>query len=214
MSFQVQITDYALIKNASDKYIDVNGVDKGSSIPEGYVVDLVTLTEAKNYIKQEYGSIATEDQFIIEMIQASRQWVENYINQSITKKEIVAFTDDELGEFRLPYRPVTKITEVVRINLEGEETELIKNTDYYEIGLTDKTLVFYHTWTTGTSTAFIAIKATYTAAMTSVPRPIKMAILDIVAENYYHRGESTHETIQSVPFDVRRRLKPFKVVII
>lgn len=199
MSFEAKITDYGQIEG---------------SIQSPYVVDIMTLAVAKNYIKQAYGTDATEDTLLASMIKSARVWIEGYINQSVIKKQCEVYTRDELAEFRLPFGPVQTISEVVRIDYTGAETALVLNTDYYVDGLTHKRLYLYHVWSTGPGAAVAGIKATYLAYMDIIPAPIITACQMLVAENYYHRGDSTEEPINFVPFKVRDMLNPFRRVIL
>lgn len=200
MSAQLQITD-------------LGEVDKGYTLPEGKVADLVSLAEMKNYLKQSYTNLTLEDRLIEQMIQSARRWIEGYINKSVIQKTIVAFTTDELAEFDLPMPPVTTITSVKRVDLQGTETTLTKNTDYYEIGLTEKTLQFMAIWAT-VSYSIAGIKVTYTAKMEDAGELdiCKTACMMIVAENYYHRGEAIEPTTSLIPFDAKRILQPIRLL--
>ena len=199
MSFEAKITDYGQVEG---------------TITSPYVADIMTLAVAKNYIKQAYGTDATEDTLLASMIKSARVWVEGYINQSVIKKQCVVYTRDELAEFRLPFGPIQTISEVVRINYQGTESALVLNTDYYVDGLTHKRLYFYHVWSTVTGAAIAGIRVTYLAYMDVVPAPIITACQMLIAENYYHRGDSATDAINFVPFKVRDMLNPFKRVLI
>jgi len=200
MSYELQITDLGY-------------VDQGSGATAPKVVDLVSLAEAKAYLKQSYSSQTAEDAIITTMIESARRWIENYLGKSIISKSIVAFTRDEFAEFELPLPPVTSVTTVKRIYLDGTSTTLAKNTDYYEIGRQDKVIQFMAIW--GTSSFQIAgIEVTYTAAMTDAYdlAICKQACLDIVAENYYNRGDSTESSFQLIPFNVKTKLNPLRLM--
>jgi len=192
MSFETQITDYGTMGTPSGEF----------------VADIITLDDAKNYLKQAYSGIDVEDTLIKEMVQAARQWIEEYINQSIIKKQVVAFTYDELEVFELPYPPVSSISEVAKIDLEGNETAMVKNTDYYEVGLTDKKLVLYKTWATS-GNEIVGLKATYIAKMAEIPYPLKDATRALLSEMYVNRGDAS-PNVQRVPFDIMTKLKPFR----
>jgi len=131
MSFTKSIADHGV-------------VEIGPSAPS--VVDLLTLAETLNYLKMDYGVLTVEDTLVKDLIQSARQWIEAWIGQSIIGKTITAYTQDEIDYFVLPLPPVTSITTVHRIALDGTATLLTKNTDYYEIGLTSKTVCTYPVW--------------------------------------------------------------------
>lgn len=178
----------------------------------GKVADIVDLETMKGYLKQSYSGVALEDTLIKVMIQSARKWLERYLNRSIIEKTIVAFTRDELGEFDLPLPPVASITSVERIDMSGTATTLTLNTDYYSIGVGDLTLQFMSLWgTSGNEPA--GIKVTYTAKITD---PVdlaacKMAVMMIVSDNYYTRGETTDEAVNQVPFDAKRIVSHLKL---
>jgi len=105
----------------------------------------VTLAQAKNKIKATYGTDATEDAEITEMIKAARQLIEEYADLSLGKKTIdIFFHADEIAakRVRLPAGPHGDITHVKRVDQEGTETTLTLNTDYYKRGLEFKELEF------------------------------------------------------------------------
>nr|BDD47708.1 hypothetical protein 10 [bacterium] len=211
--FQIQITDYGVVQSR-EASIDADGVEHyfTDEIESPYVADICTLSEAMNWIKQLYSDIPKEDDIIVQLIQNARQWVEQHIGQSVIKKNIVAYSDYKLSQFELPLPPIQTISEVVRVALDGTETELTLNDDYYVEGLTRKNLIFYHTWTTGGTGQIVGIKVTYTAYMDEVPAPIKTAVLRLVADNYYMRSSAIDTSISIVPHDVIMNLKPYKMV--
>lgn len=195
------------------KISDLGEVVLTGSLTSGKVADLVTLAEAKNYLKQSYSSISAEDALIATMIQSARKWIENYIGKSIIEKSIIAFTSDELAEFELPLPPVASITSVKRIDIQGVETTLTKNTDYYEIGVDHLSLIFLNVWST-ISYTIAGIKVTYTAKMIDVREldVCKQACLMLLGEMYYNRGESTDAAMSAIPFDVKRLLNPIRLM--
>lgn len=203
MSFEMKIADKGEVNTGGEW-----------SVTEGNQEDIVTLAEAKNFIKQQYGTLEVEDNLVVLMIQSARQWIERYIGQSIIKKEITVYTRDQLAMFELPMHPVVltagELEEVVRIDYEGNETALTKNTDYVMDGLTKKRLYFYQVWGTVSGGAVAGVRVKYYAYMTEVPKPLKEATLKLVAENYYNRSSDGETTISMVPFDVRTMCNPFK----
>lgn len=198
------------------KIIDLGEVmaDGEDSPGEANVADIVTLAEAKNYIKQQYGTLTVEDNLLSDMIQAARQWIEQYIRKSIIQKTIIAYTPDELACFNLPMGPVQEISTVKRVDIEGTKTELTLNTDYYVTGQEDKTLYFYTVWGTISGGSTAGLEVTYTSNYVEVPKALKNACLKLVAENYYNRKETNDEGITLVPFDVRTLCKPYRKFIL
>lgn len=173
-----------------------------------YVADIATLAEAKNYLKQTYSGITAEDTLIGEQLQAARRWIEQFTNQSIIKKTIVAQTEDELDVFYLPFAPIQTVTSVYKILLDGTATLLTLNTDYYVVGLTEKKIVLYKTWSTS-AYQVVGIKVTYDAYMDAVPKTLKDCALALMAEFYVNRGSDV-----KIPQGIIERLAPFKRVIL
>lgn len=181
--------------------------DKGQvelSPASGYVVDLLTLAETKNYLKQDYGTLTVEDTLIKDMIQSARVWIEQWIGQSIIKKTITAYTQDEIEYFVLPMSPVNAVTTVHRIALDGTATLLTLNTDYYSIGLTSITICMYPVWATSGG-AIVGLKVVYDAYMSEVPKALKDACLALVSNMYFNRGADS-----GMPASVIDILKPFR----
>jgi len=193
--------------------VELGEVNIGNTVTVGKVFDLVSLAEMKGYLKQSFTDLTAEDRLISQMIQSARRWIEGYIGKTIIEKDITAFTDDELAEFVLPYPPVTEITSVKRIDVQGTETILVKNTDYYEIGLNEKKLQFMNVWAT-VSFSIAGIQVAYTAKMTDTVELniCKTACMMIVAENYYNRGMSSDASVSVIPFDAKTLLNPIKLM--
>ena len=209
MSFELTITDYGVVKGQTT-YIDADGkvhnIVNGINAP--FVEDLITLEEAKNYLKQNYQNVPLEDALIVKFCLSSRKWVEAFLNKSVIKKKIVAFTRDSFAEFTLPYPPITSITKVEKVDREGNATTLVLNTNYYEIGDQEKTIEFYHTWSTGVN-RIVGIRVEYLAAMVQIPENIEIAAMQLMAENYVHRGDSSHFKIHHIPYNTKELLGPF-----
>ncbi len=168
------------------------------------VVDLLTLAETLNYLKQSYGTLTVEDTLVKDLIQSARMWIEEWIGQSIISKTIIAYTQDEMDYFVLPMSPIVSVTTVYRISLEGVETLLTKNTDYYEVGLTSKTICTYPVWSS-IGSSVVGIKVTYETGMTEIPKTLKECCLALVSHLYFHRGEDV-----GMPATIIERLKPFR----
>ncbi|TRZ53852.1 hypothetical protein D4S03_01090 [bacterium] len=181
--------------------------DKGqveTSPASGFVVDLVTLAEAKNYLKQDYGTLTVEDTLVKDLIQSARTWIEQWIGQSIIKKTITAYTSDEMEYFTLPMPPINTITTVHRIALDGTATLLTLNTDYYSIGVQSITVCMYPVWSTSGG-SIVGLKVVYDAYMAEVPKAIKEACLALVSHMYFNRGADV-----GMPAGVIDKLKPFR----
>ena len=143
-------------------------------------------------------NITGEDDLIDRQLEASTRYVETYIGQSLNENRMQAIIwdfDDERdmdnGELRyaLPMGPVTSITSVVGQDLEGANTTLTADSDYYL--LTGGRLRI------PSPTAYSTYTISYVAQLSYVTENIKEAIIKICAELYQNRGISVTGTIVS-----------------
>lgn len=118
--------------------------------------ECVDLATAVNYLKQNYGSLSIEDTLIKTLLVSARHWIEEYTKRAIVRQTIVFYVyDDEeqVVEVTLPFYPVvltaSDVTSVKRVDYEGTETTLTRNTDYYIEGLNALKLSISKTWSTG-----------------------------------------------------------------
>ena len=177
----------------------------------------ITTAQMKNYLRENYGTDAVEDALVDEFVKAARQWVEEQCQQSFVAQEIVLWAyDDEclITDLPLSFGPVTAISEVVRLDEKEAETALVFNSDYYVLGLSDKTITFNRMFSTG-SVTYQPIKATYTAgyaSAASIPRAIVAAIYKLAAESYVNREASVDWSIQTVPYGVAQLIRPYQKI--
>lgn len=180
----------------------------------------VTLAMMKNYLRENYGTDATEDTLLTSMILGARLWIEDETRRAFVAQTVTYYAfDDEytIKELLLPYQPITEITSVNAIDLEGTETEYVLNTNYYRIGLvggTENILRFSTVISTipvGASSANNAIRVIYNAGYSTVPADVIGGIMKLVAENYVNREASVDWSINVVPFSVQQMINHYKV---
>ncbi len=164
---------------------------------------IVTLAVAKNYLKQEYGTDATEDTLINSLIQQAHEFLERRLNKSLSASTTwTVWTDEEedFVEFDLPCSPHASITTVKGIDNEGTKTALTLNSGYWVKGNQQKVLTFGSLNSGGAPgsgiTSYVALEIIFVAGYTSdgvdaefLPEAIVDAILMIVAESYVNRGD-------------------------
>ncbi|MFA5401444.1 MAG: hypothetical protein WC359_13425 [Dehalococcoidia bacterium] len=195
---------------------DTATVNTGSTYYE--CVDLAT---AVNYLKQNYGSVTIEDSLIKTLIVAARHWIEEHTKRAIVRQTVVLYVHDDeqqVLEISLPFYPVvltsSDVTSVKRVDYEGTETTLARNTDYYIEGLNALRVTLSKTWSTGAigGAGSQGIKITYEAGyatIADIPKPMVLAILKLMAESYINRESSVDWGINTVPFDVIKLLAPY-----
>jgi uncharacterized phiE125 gp8 family phage protein len=182
---------------------------------DGSAVEPATLAEVKNYIKENYGTDTVEDTLITDMITAARMFIENETQVALVLQDVVYWAMDEdeaIGELRLPFAPVNTITSVVRKDMEGTETELTLNSDYYSYGLENDWIRLNKTWSTGAvdrDPIYITYESGHATAA-AMPKELKLACMKLVAENYVNRDSSVDWSISSVPYDVAVWIEHYK----
>ena len=180
-------------------------------------VEPCTLAEVKNYIKENYGTNATEDTLITDMITAARKFIENECSISLALQTVVYWVNDDeedIREVRLPFLPLNTITSVVRREYDGTETALTLNSDYYAIGIQGEILTLNKQWSTGfivRNPIFITYSAGYASAA-SMPKDLKLATMKLVSENYVNRDASVDWGINIVPYGVTSILQHHKMM--
>lgn len=158
----------------------------------------VTAADFRTYARAV--NISGEDSLIERQLEASVRWVEQYINRSINENTFSAviwdFDDDrdlDRGEihYPLPFAPVKSITSVTGQDLDGNDTALTVDEDYF--------LLEGGRLRIPSATSYSTYKIVYVAGMESVEVTpnIKEAIYKLTAELYENRGISVTGTIVS-----------------
>jgi hypothetical protein len=170
----------------------------------------LTLSETKSFLRVDHSN---DDALITSLIIASRQFVEEHTGRALMPQTLNLFLDgfredeDPLFEgFRtgpylnfyknyidLPRAPVQSVTNIV--TFDDDDTQTIFSTANYFVESTREpariVLRTGSTWPTALRVAS-SIKVTYVvgyANATSVPYPIKQAMLKLVANMYEQRGD-------------------------
>ena len=137
----------------------------------GTITEPVTIAEAKQYCRVDN---TVEDDLFAELITQSRQAVEKAANISITPKTITLWFTNNAGNFQLPFGPVTSFTSLTDQNGNAVGTNV-----YKLIGGPNPNLK---------TPEYSNMTAVYTTGMTTVPKEIKIAILDQINYGYENRG--------------------------
>jgi uncharacterized phiE125 gp8 family phage protein len=158
-------------------------------------VEPVTTAEAKLACKV---TGTADDTLITILIKAARQAIEKYTSSSFAEKTIyatwVVMPEDKLLE--LPYGPIISVDKVYLIDEEGTEEELTLNSDYWVYGDQDAIVKISTYWVTSLDNNTSTVRVEYTAgygnaATETLPEPLKLAILKVIAKWYEHRGDGT-----------------------
>lgn len=154
-----------------------------STITEtGYPTEPVTLDEAKAYARVQVDDAAQNALFEL-WIQSAREYIEASTGLSLVPKAIVATLSNPQGGIELPYGPVTGTVTWEDVN--GNVPTV--TTRGYQFPMVPLPFDIYI--------------ATYTAGYTTdtIPRDLKVAILNMVVSWYENRGD---EAIMNAPASV------------
>ena len=173
--------------------------------------DVISLSEFRLYAKAI--DISAEDDLITSQIKSAVKFVENYIQQSINANTIDLFVwnieDFDLSSnglrLELPLSPITAITSVKAYDIEGVETTLTLNTDWYKLQPSEVVRI--------EDFGYSCYKITYTTGMsaTELDSNIQEAILKIAAELYDKRSTSVIGTITAeMKMSIYKMLNPYR----
>ena len=142
----------------------------------GEITEPVTIEEAKQYCRV---SNSVEDDLFAELITQSRQAVEKAANISITPKTVTLWFTNAAGNFQLPFGPMTEF-----ISLTDQNGNAVPSYIYHLVGGQYPNLQ---------RPLYENMSAVYTTGMTSVPKELKIAILDQINYGYENRGMDVND---------------------
>lgn len=142
----------------------------------------VSLEEAKHYLRV---TMEDDDTLITDLIVSARMSAENWLRRSLMTQAWKLGYDDCLPEcVSLPMGPVTAITSVTVIN-QDQSTQLV-GAALYKLNSAKNRLL--HTSTVQGFQVEIVYQAGYGGTVSSVPAPIRQAMLCHIASMYDNRG--------------------------
>ena len=185
----------------------------------------ITAAQAKAYLKQEYGVIASEDVIIERQIKAARQLCEAYIDSSIVEKTIRTtffefqewdYYSDGSVVLELPRGPVKSLTSVKKQVPGVSDETLTLNGNYYKLGQDWPRVKVSVAATVTTSAAYDTdgYLVEYVAGMTSVDAPLVEGMLKTIADMYVNRGNETVEgSVAQLTYDAKMLWNPYRQTI-
>jgi uncharacterized phiE125 gp8 family phage protein len=144
-------------------------------------------------------SDTTEDSLVASLITAARIYGEKYTGRGFATQTVIAYLDDFPSEdyIELPKAPLQSVTSVKYKDTAGTETTMTVTTQYIvdsdrQVGRI--VLPYGVTWPTATLYTVNPISITYVAGYTSLPQPLKQAMLLMIG-NWYENRENSPEII-------------------
>lgn len=151
-----------------------NYINDFSAVPIAPITEPVTLAEAKLYCRV---TTSAEDTIITLMITQAREAIEVATGLSLIPKDITTYFNNVSGNFDIPFGPVNSATFQL-FDMEQDALE-IEGTDLQLIGDEFPKLSYPR---------YPNLKATYEAGYTTIPKDLKLAILDQISYDYENRG--------------------------
>ena len=160
---------------------------------------LVTLADAKNYLKVDYSE---DDALIQSLIDSAIKRLEQYAGSAFSPRtlKVVAYVDFFIEP---PYAPINSITKVEYYS-DNAWVEAVLDSDYYILGDTYKKVYMV----TAPQREY---RFTYTCGFTTLPQSIYNAILKLVADLYdYRASESPNDKLNELQMTAYELVQPFK----
>lgn len=160
----------------------------------GTVAEPVTLVEMKNYLRLQGflnvddstgesisdSSFDYDDDLLDDMIKAGRELFEQKCGLSLVPKTIEAMITNLCGGQEIKYGPVNEVTELLDSN--GDAITTFTTTGVQWIRLM--------------APKYADMKITYEAGYTTVPAPIKIDLMRVIAFMYLNRGDQNADADQ------------------
>lgn len=173
----------------------------------------VTPTEAKAHLRITH---ADDDTYIATLIKSARQAIERRTGIGLITQAWSLFLDDwpDTSEIRLPISPILDVTDI-KVWSDADVAAVIDPSHYYEDKASTPPRIVLRgsrSWVRPGRVANgieVLLSVGYGAASTSVPEPLRQAILQLVAHWFATRGD---EAAQGEPLTIAQLIAPYRVV--
>ena len=207
----------------------------GLKIDTAWTTSAVATSDQKSFMRVDFSD---DDTLIAELIKASQNVIETYINRAITTQTLSLFLDRlpfysdiklQEGVFTapdleynsnfivLPKPPVTSVTHVKYYDNDNTASTFA-TTNYYVDTISDQARVVLKTgssWPTVSETRNAnAYEIKYVAGYggaSDVPEPIVQAIKLLTTHLYENREAVTSLSVNAIPYTIGALLQPYKV---
>lgn len=183
----------------------------------------LTLTEAKLHLKVD---VTADDTLITALIQAAREWAENYTRRSFVQRTLELRLDCFPGVILLPRGPVISLTSLEYLDQGGTLTAVDASVYQSDLYSTPARLMpgFGQVWPTAKYGTLNSVTATYVAGYepssdsptdyaANIPQAIKAAMKLMLGHWYENREAVVLANMQAleVPLAVKSVLAPFEI---
>lgn len=161
----------------SDRPLQNDGIKYNNILSIETTVDVVTecisLAEAKAHLRVDFTQ-TDNDNDITRLKKVARIQVENQINKGLGQRTLKVGVRNDLGNFKLPFGPVSSVTSVKDVD------QVTLDTTAYSIKNGVLETVFTQ-----------PVYVTYVTGYSTVPEDYKQMILERLAYLYGNRGDSS-----------------------
>ena len=202
----------------------------GQTVNTSATIDPLTYTEIRDYLRLDEG---VDEALLITLLKMATQYAENHTGRALINRTYNLFIDgiDEVDLalwegtkvgpdmsirkrfIELPTTPVSSVSAITSFNDEDTETTFASS-KYFLDSTREPARVYLRdgeAWPTGLRVANglkIVYVAGYGTSRSDVPEAIRLAILQMIAFNYEHRGD--YEGTLRQPFMVQSLLQPYR----
>jgi uncharacterized phiE125 gp8 family phage protein len=175
-------------------------------------IEPVTLTEAINHLRVPQYEFDTE---INAMIVATRQYVENYLNQSLISQTWIKFLDKwpSNGIIKLHKGPVISVQNINYLDTD-QENQVLDETAYTTDIISQPALIKVNEMpelSNDYNPIMIHFTAGYGSRVTDIPKSLKHAILLLLGHFFENRGDEGIKTPPPAFFHLlnQKRIKSY-----
>ena len=166
----------------------------------------VTLAEAKAHLRATH---ADDDVYISTLIKTARQSIEAQTGLGLISQGWSVFLDDwpDNGVIELPLAPVLDIADI-KVYGDDDTSAVIDPAHYYEDKVSRPARIILRWSRSWAKPGRVAngIEILLTIGFTSVPEPLREAVLQLVGHWYETRGDKTAD---EKPFRIAQLIQPY-----
>ena len=208
----------------------------GIKVVTAWTASAVATSDQKSFMRVDFSD---DDSLIAELIKASQNVIETYLNRAITQQDLTLFLDRlpfysdinyPEGTFTapdmeynsnyivLPKPPVASVTHVKYFD-DSDTEYTYASTNYYVDLISDQARIVLRTgksWPTVTATrnanAYVVRYVAGYGGASDVPEPIVQAIKLLTSHLYENREAVTSLSVNSIPYTIGAMLQPYRIL--